>query len=423
MPAQRISRRRVALGLVGLTASAATPNRQTGWTPPRIFDIEQPWPWIKDYRRTAIRLHPELSAAPLPPAASKLGGTFLWPSRERWPYCTERDQMADEMPRHTWDQWLVMQRETKLSMSLTDRVALPKPTGNVQRDMAAMERESKKLEQEFERRKAAGLPQLTAAELAEAKKSFEENNQLMAMLKLPHNTPYLAVMQRRRDEFPELPWPGSADLFQLLWCPRLHLEANGWTDPDDEHPPQQSPGFVVKWRTEKLVGPVIAKPPQQPQGRPGLGECRLHPEEIVEYPQATEFDYPDMQRRLPALAPWFASAPARARSGGRSEPDLHWRYSHDVAAAPGTKLFGYPFWWQDDGTPECVTCGERMKLLVSCSCHEEADNPIWAPPARLNKPEYNNPSGQSWGDLSSAYLFYCNRRRHPLRLKTVIQST
>lgn len=399
-------------------ASAAAPNRISGWTPPRLFDIEKAWPWIKAGRRTAIRLHPEAAAPhPLPPAASKIGGTFLWPSREPWPYCREADSF--DIPEKTWDEWVEIQRELKLSFSLADSPAA-RSNGSKDRDPEAIERQTKLLEAEFLRQKAKGLPQLTASERAEARKSFEENRQLMAKLRLPHNTPYLAILQLRRDEFPELPWPGSKDLFQLLWCPRIHFEGNGMHDPDE--PPQQSPGYVVKWRNEKLVGPVIAKPPQT-GARPLLAECRLFPEEIVEYPQAGEFDYHEMQKLAKGLEPWFASAPARSRAHGRDQPDLAWRYSYDIAAAPGTKLFGYPVWWQHDDTPECVTCGARMKLLLTCAGSEDASNPLWTPAARLAKREaYENPSGQSWGDLASAYLFYC-ARRHPLRIRSVVQTT
>lgn len=406
-----------AAGLISAQARAASPAaRVTGWTPPRLFDIERAWPWIQAERRRVIRLHPERAAGPLPPAASKIGGTFLWPSREPWPYCRETDPM--DMPEKTWEEWVEIEREVKLSRTLdASHAARFKPE---ERDPAALARQMKLVEEEFLRLKAKGLPPLTASERAAARKSFEEDRLMMAKLRLPHNTAYLAILQLRRDEFPELPWPGSADLFQLLWCPRIHFDGNGMHDPDE--PPQQSPGFVLKWRREKLVGPVLAMPPRTAES-PLLNECRLYPEELVEYPQASEFDHTDMQRLTKSLAPWFASAPSRSRAGGRDVPDLSWRYSYDVAAAPGTKLLGYPVWWQGDDTPECVTCGARMRLLVTCAGSEDASNPIWTPAARLARREaYENPSGQSWGDLASAYLFYC-ARQHPLRIRSVVQTT
>lgn len=233
---------------------AAAPKRETGWTPPRAFDLEQTWPWIKPYRRAAIRLHREAVAQPLPPAASKIGGAFLWPSNEAWPFCREREPEL-ESKAQSWEDFREHQRE-----------------------------------------KAKGLPQLTSAESAEARKTFDEMNALMA----------LPVIQLRRVEFPELPWPTGKDIFQLLWCPRVHWEGNGMHDP--EEPPRQSPGFVLKWRAERLMGPVLTKPPK-PRESPGLTECALHPEEIAEYPQADEFGHDEIQPHLDRLAPRLSARP------------------------------------------------------------------------------------------------------------------
>ena len=301
--------RRSAFGLLSaavVTPAAATPKRETGWTPPRTFDLEQTWPWIKSYRRTAIRLHPEASAQPLPPAASKIGGAFLWPSNEAWPFCRERDP-EHEINAQTWEDFREHQREFKLMERMV------KPGTNLKQT-------AQQFEQMFEREKAKGLPPLTSAEAAEACKALDEMNARMAQMRLPHHTAYLPVIQLRRDEFPELLWPTGKDVFQLLWCPRVHWEGNGMHDPDE--PPHQSPGFVLKWRAARLVGPVLTKPPK-PRESPGLVECVLHPEEIAEYPQAEEFGRDEIKPHLDRLASQLL-----ARRGGSEGTDAHWRYSY-----------------------------------------------------------------------------------------------
>ena len=386
---------------VAMPAATAAPRRETGWTPPRAFDLEQSWPWIKSYRRAAIRLHPEAVAQPLPPAASKIGGAFLWPSNEAWPFCRERDP-EHEIKAQTWEDFREHQRDAKL----TERMF--KPGTNLKLT-------APQFEQMFEREKAKDLPQLTSAELAAARKTFDEMNALMAQMKLPHHTAYLPVIQLRRDEFPELPWPSGKDIFQLLWCPRVHWEGNGMHDP--EEPPRQSPGFVLKWRTERMVGPVLTKPPK-PRESPGLTECTLHPEEIVEYPQAEEFGHDQIQPHLDRLAPRLL-----ARPGGSEGTDAHWRYSFDVAVAPGSKLLGYPQWIQGDETPECTGCGSRMRLLVTCASQEDSRNAGWSPAARRAQPDrFENPSSQNWGDWSNAYIFFCAKCQ-PLRIRSIVQTS
>lgn len=400
----RITRRHT-LGLLAASASAA--HRETGWTPPRTVDLEAVWPWIKPHRRTAIRLHPEPGAHPLPPAASKIGGAFLWPSNEAWPHCRERDPHY-ETPKQSWDEFVERQREFRLMEGLMKGVALPSPA-----NPAALERAGRELERVLAREKAKGLPQLTKAELAEVRKQFDDMNTVTAQLKLTHSTAYLPVIQLRRDEFPELPWPAGKDIFQLLWCPRVHWEGNGMHDPDE--PPRQSPGFVLKWRTERLVGPVLAKPPK-PREHPGLTECVLHPEAINEFPQASEFVPGQIQPHLDRLAPLLLHH-------GAKETDAQWRYSYDIAVAPGSKLLGYPQWIQSDETPECANCGARMRLLVTCASQEDAQSAIWSPAARrAQSARYQNPSGQNWGDWSNAYIFFCAVCQ-PLRIRSVVQTS
>ncbi len=182
---------------------------------------------------------------------------------EPWPYCRERDPQYDDHQPQTWSQYLEWRREFKLTEQILNRGPMPLYSLDPAKIMA----EDKRFEAQFAREKAKGLPQLTAAELAEARKQFDEVNAITAKIKLPHNTVYRSVIQLRRDEFPELPWPLGKDIFQLLWCPHVHFEGNGMHDPGETV--SQSPGFVHKWRTERLVGPALTNPPPSSAKRLG----------------------------------------------------------------------------------------------------------------------------------------------------------
>ncbi len=329
---------------------------------------------------------------------------------EPWPYCRERDPQYDDHQPQTWNQYVEWRREFKLTERMLSNRATPAYSEDPVKIMAA----AKEFEAQLEREKAKGLPQLTTSEMAQARKQFDEVTATFAKIKLPHNTVCLPVIQLRRDEFPELPWPLGKDIFQLLWCPRVHFDGNGIRDPGEIA--RQSPGFALKWRTERLVGPALTKTPVPREGD-GLTDCALHPEEIAEYPQAGEFDREQIKPHLDRLGSLLD------RPGGGSETDAFWKYSYDFAVAPGSKLLGHPQWIQDDETPACTNCGNRMNLLVTCASQEDADSLIWSPAARrAQRDPYENPSGQSWGDFSNAYIFYCARCR-PLRIRSVVQTS
>ena len=89
---------------------------------------------------------------------------------------------------------------------------------------------------------------------------------------------YAPIVQLRRDEFPELPWPASEDLFQLLWCPRIHFWGNSALG-------GQSSGAKIVWRTEASIRNPLACW-ERSNDYQSLNECALNPEEIIEYPQA-----------------------------------------------------------------------------------------------------------------------------------------
>ena len=57
-------------------------------TPPPRVNVLEFWPELAATEKTAVRLHPRRGKV-ADPAASKLGGTFLWPKGEPWPVCDE----------------------------------------------------------------------------------------------------------------------------------------------------------------------------------------------------------------------------------------------------------------------------------------------------------------------------------------------
>jgi hypothetical protein len=160
-------------------------NRDHHWTPPRSFDLEKAMPWIGDYRRDAVRLHPRRADRDLPRNASKMGGVFLWPAEEPWPFCEEVDPVS--MPRPTAeDYWNSTERLMAMGSML-------------------------------------GIPPRAPADKEVTMRLFEEMAAAARGITEQHNAAYLPIIQLRRDEFPELPWPAGTDLFQLLWCPRVHF--------------------------------------------------------------------------------------------------------------------------------------------------------------------------------------------------------
>ncbi|GAA2775844.1 hypothetical protein [Streptomyces showdoensis] len=69
-------------------------------TPPRTVDVAVVFPQLAPLARTATRLHPRPGSPA--PHESSVGGPFLWPADEPWPYCQEvhewHDGRVDDWP-------------------------------------------------------------------------------------------------------------------------------------------------------------------------------------------------------------------------------------------------------------------------------------------------------------------------------------
>src|SRR5688572_32036633 len=58
-------------------------------TPVPPVDIARALPDLTAMARTTVRLHPRRGDQPA--GGSKIGGSFVWPSNERWPVCDEHE--------------------------------------------------------------------------------------------------------------------------------------------------------------------------------------------------------------------------------------------------------------------------------------------------------------------------------------------
>jgi hypothetical protein len=147
-----------------------------------LADLDQA-PWLAGVVPIqAIRLHPRRGLRSFDPGSSKMGWPFLWPSDEPWPVCTQQDP-----------------------------------------GMLAMAE--------------AGVKQVDLTTIDVATQEIVAN--VMGKWRDGHNVPYLPVLQLRRTEYPDLPFPDDTDLFQLLWCPMIHFEGNG--------------GFLLYWRKSAAI--------------------------------------------------------------------------------------------------------------------------------------------------------------------------
>lgn len=168
--------------------------------------------------------------------------------------------------------------------------------------------------------------------------------------------PYAPILQLRADDFPEMPFPPGADLFQLLWFPFMSLPESG-----------PSPPSILRhrayWRRAADVREPRARNPAMVERR--LAEaphpCRLHPERVVEYPHSQDLD-PKLERRIDR---WKAAA--RVDNDGDSPIDL---YDWELSACPSTKVGGYPFYVQDKRPPFVCACGRTMDHLLTVALHE-----------------------------------------------------
>jgi hypothetical protein len=219
-----------------------------------------------------------------------------------------------------------------------------------------------------------------------------------------HSSPFVAVLQLRSDDFPEMPFPAGTDLFQLLWCPFDH-EEHGY-----------GPAPLVFWRRRSTIDQVLGNFPI-----PIAAEeeylpipCSFHPERITEYPSAFELTDEESE----ALEQW-----EQWRGRGST------LYQYELSSAPGFKIGGYVDWCQDPEVPVCE-CGSAMEHLLTIDSAEFdggsfkrwcpiEDRHVWTADYFVREP-VQCPAGIMLGDMGGMYIFVC-RNCEPWRNADVTQ--
>lgn len=271
----------------------------TRTTPPRPVDLAALFPEIAPLARTATRLHPR----PGSPGVhdSSVGGPLLWPADEPWPVCEKPHGLGETM---------VVDGERRRRRVL-----------------------------------AAAGGEITAEERAELDRLARLDEE--ADPGAP--APLLAVAQLYAEDVPDLAPPPKTDVLQVLWCPR-------------NHDPLYLPEPMLRWRRASDVTDVLAERPEPEVMEYGyLPEpCVLHPERIVEYPDAETLPA-GLQERI---RKWEAS------SG-------HWYSS--LAVAVGWKAGGHAMWALSGPEPMVCDCGAGMELLMTADSGEWDDTGYWRP--------------------------------------------
>ncbi|GAA4910665.1 hypothetical protein LX16_2678 [Stackebrandtia albiflava] len=203
-------------------------------TRPRPFDMEERYPFLAAYRRTAVRLHPR----PGNPGVtdSSVGGPLLWPADEPWPVCEDTDH--DETPYAT----IADVRRERLLIATRNLEQARGGDGAAHHEaFLALRRSSR-----------ARVPEGSGGG-------------------------FIGVAQLFARDVPDLPRPAGTDLLQVLWCPYTHERE------------EYLPSVRLVWRDSAAVTTPIEDPsPTVWAGEPGYvpESCVVHPEPVPEYPLA-----------------------------------------------------------------------------------------------------------------------------------------
>lgn len=175
-----------------------------------------------------------------------------------------------------------------------------------------------------------------------------------------HNDYLVGVLQLRREDVPQMPFPGDTDLFQLLWCPRYH-----GTD-------ALIPFCRATWRRAAMVQHPRTQAPtprrSDPDGDLIPHPCVLSPEPVSEYPSS--HDLPARVHK--EIARWEKTPQAHGYS-----------YFFDLSVAQGTKIGGYfTSLASPPAVPVCASCQRPMEYLLTVASGEwgtRAGRERWCP--------------------------------------------
>ncbi|KAI0565855.1 YwqG-like protein [Gracilaria domingensis] len=236
-----------------------------------------------------------------------------------------------------------------------------------------------------------------------------------------HSCPYVPVLQLHRDHFPQIPFPNSKDLLQILWCPEEeHPEAallpwGSTEDPVDDSFTLLLPLPTFRWWNamkladqellEEMPAPTLSLTgPHMPY------ECGLNPVEVVEYPCSEPLI---TSSQLEQVQNWI-------RINGRSDfeamdidpenPTAD--FAMQFSVAPGSKVGGFEYVTQHAPKTKCPHCDSRMSHLFTIASSEYGERMAkrWHPYDQNGAPlplDYNECSGICIGDLDHYFAHVC----------------
>ena len=213
-------------------------------------------------------------------------------------------------------------------------------------------------------------------------------------------SPMIAVLQLRKEDVPEMPFPEGKNLFQMLWCPRDLSH--------EEDRPEPIPAFY--WRDSEALVHIRDKLPDpvDPEGELCPKECALSPERVEkDLPSGTVMDFG--KNNLTAVNNWI-------RKNAKEELDringwLYDFYRSYFSVVPGTKVGGYADFGDDAIYPPCDHCKKQMEHLLTIASSEETRLEPFVEgkmtPAQREAKE-NGPN-LCIGDVGNYHVFICRR--------------
>ena len=339
-------------------------------TSPVPSDALARFPGLAKLGRTATRLHPRPGTVTA--RDSHVGGPLRWPVDEPWPTCDTPYTAREEVP---------------LPAELVARLHDAQARRTVRHVLAEGEAE---VHDEIARLVGPGFSgwgSVNGGPVVGYRYRPKPH---------PRPNPMVALAQLRAVDVPDLPRPGGADLLQVLWCPFDHDETS-----------LHGPRLHLRWRREAEVTEILADPPTGDVGNDGYlpRPCRLHPEQIVEYPYPEEL--PNHLR-------------AQVDDWEEEDEDRDEDYDYvDTFMAPGWKVGGYAKWNVTDLLPTpCPRCAgpTTLALVIDSSEYDGGTRDRWCPveerdvdgahPDRLALQE---PTGVTVGRWGALRIFICPR--------------
>lgn len=268
--------------------------------------------------KKSIRILPQQGDEPAI-NATKLGGMFLWSDDEPWIYCNNSEEQLFE------DYYSATKKQIPLETVVI--------TGDWQ------------------------------------------DTQICEVDHPKHNDAFIPILQIRSEDIPLMRFPVNANIFQLLWCPRYHIE-------------NYSPICRAIWRNETDIQNQLKTFPKA-----SYPDIELTPSPSIVFLQEVT-EYPN----------YWALSEEEKDLLKDEKGEFYWK---NLSPNEGIKVGGHPNWIQDPETPVC-DCSKEMEHLLTIGSDIFEDYPNHKAP------------GIVIGDCGSVYVFVCYECEE-LPIKTVFQ--